>query len=315
MWPGLSAVASHWALGVTVSAVGADQPSAGTLLLLRHGQSVANAEGRFAGWLDVPLTTCGEQEAMRAAQLMAEHAVRPDVVHCSALIRSRRTAEIVLETLNLSWVPIRSTWRLNERHYGALQGRRKSDVRGAVSEQTFQHWRRAFHGRPPVSADQPDLPADPRYAAALPHGESLSDVQFRLMPYWEEAIAPDLRAGLVTLVVAHGSPLRALIMHLDAVGEAGIAMVNVPTGIPLRYDLDDHLLPRTPGGEYLDPAAAAAGAADVAAEGSPRSRRQRSDTHGDESRGDQFEGAGRGQGLGEQEGDQDDELHGPGLRW
>jgi 2,3-bisphosphoglycerate-dependent phosphoglycerate mutase len=249
-----------------------DASVGGTLVLVRHGQSVANAEERFAGWLDVPLTARGEREAIRAAQLMDENGLLPDVVHCSVLTRAKLTADIVLGTLDRSRVPIRPTWRLNERHYGALQGQRKSDVRGAVSEETFQYWRRAFRGRPPAADGQADLAGDPRYApvpaAGLPRGESLSDVQSRLMPYWDEAIVPDLRAGLVTLIVAHGSPLRALIMHLDAVGEAGIASVNVPTGIPLHYDLDDQLMPRTPGGAYLDPAAAVAGAAKVAAEGS-----------------------------------------------
>jgi 2,3-bisphosphoglycerate-dependent phosphoglycerate mutase len=245
----------------------------GTLVLLRHGQSSANAEERFAGWLDVPLTTRGEREAIRAAQLLQENGLVPDVVHCSELTRARMTADIVLRTLDRPGVPIRSTWRLNERHYGALQGKRKSDVRAAVSDETFRYWRRAFRGRPPAADDEVDLasddPRDPTVGATDGlRGESLFDVQTRLMPYWDEAIVPELRAGLVTLIVAHGSPLRALIMHLDAVSEADIASINVPTGIPLHYDLDDRLVPRTHGGEYLDPAAAVAGAARVAAEGS-----------------------------------------------
>ena len=250
-----------------------DEQPTRTLLLLRHGQSTANAEDRFAGWLDVPLTVRGKREAVRAAQLMDEHSVVPSVVHSSVLIRATRTADIVLGTLRRPWVPIHRTWRLNERHYGALQGRRKSEVRASVTEETFQHWRRAYRGRPPAGDNQSDLALDPRYALlpleldALPHSESLRDVQARLLPYWYEEIVPTLAASQVTLIVAHGSPLRALIMHLDQISESGIATVNVPTGIPLRYDLDEHLVPRTPGGVYLDPAAAIKGAAEVAAQG------------------------------------------------
>ena len=244
---------------------------AGTLLLVRHGQSLANAQDRFAGWLDVPLTARGEAEALRAAELIGGAAAFPDVVHTSVLTRSIRTADIVLDALGRSGLPTFRTWRLNERHYGALQGRHKAEVRAEVSEDTYQWWRRAFRGRPPAAAHDGGLAGDPRYAdvppGALPRAESLQDVATRLLPYWEEVIGPELTAGRTVLVVAHGSPLRALIMHLEGISEDGIAAVNVPTGIPLRFDFDTDLRPLAATGVYLDPAAAAAGAAEVAAQG------------------------------------------------
>lgn len=243
----------------------------GSLVLLRHGQSQANADDLFAGWLDVPLTERGEREAVRAADLMAEDGLLPDIVHTSLLGRSIRTADILLDRLGRSWVPTARTWRLNERHYGSLQGRNKASVRESVSDTTFRQWRRAFRGRPPLAEDTSDTERDPRYAllppSALPRGESLADVQERMLPYFIDTIAAQLYAGLTPLIVAHGSPLRALIMYLDGVGEREIAGVNVPTGVPLRYDLDSDLRPRSPGGSYLDPAAAIAGAAEVAAQG------------------------------------------------
>ncbi|MEP6562068.1 MAG: 2,3-bisphosphoglycerate-dependent phosphoglycerate mutase [Nakamurella sp.] len=243
----------------------------GTLLLLRHGQSQANADDVFAGWLDVPLTARGEYEAARAAQLLSEHSLMPDVVHTSLLTRSIRTAEIALATLNRPWLPTHRTWRLNERHYGALQGRAKTAVRASTTDVIFHQWRRAYRYPLPPANDLSGLLDDRRYALlppdALPRGEALCDVQARLLPYWCDTIAANLYGGLTTLVIAHGSPLRALIMHLDRLDEDAIASLNVPTGIPLRYDLDADLCPVTPGGVYLDPHAAAAGAAEVAAQG------------------------------------------------
>lgn len=243
----------------------------GTLLLLRHGQSQANADDVFAGWLDVPLTARGEHEAARAARLLSAHSLRPDVVHTSLLTRSIRTADIALATLSRPWLPTRRTWRLNERHYGALQGRHKTEVRASTTDDIFHRWRRAYQYPLPPANDLSGILDDRRYALlppdALPRGEDLCDVQARLLPYWYDTIAADLYSGRTALVIAHGSPLRALIMHLDRLSENAIASLNVPTGIPLRYDLDADLCPLTPGGVYLDPQAAVAGAAEVAAQG------------------------------------------------
>jgi len=249
----------------------AGERRSGSLLLVRHGQSQANADDLFAGWLDVPLTARGEHEAVRAADLMAENGLLPGAVHTSLLSRSIRTADILLGQLGRPWLPTQRTWRLNERHYGALQGRNKAAVRESVSDATFRQWRRAFRGRPPLADDSADIERDPRYARlppdALPRGESLADVQARMLPYFYDIIAGQLYSGLTPLIVAHGSPLRALIMHLDGIDEQEVAGLNIPTGVPLRYDLDAGLRPRIPGGTYLDPAAAIAGAAEVAAQG------------------------------------------------
>ncbi len=245
----------------------------GLLVLLRHGQSTANAAGEFSGWLDVPLTDRGRREAAAAAALLAEHALLPDVVHTSVLARAISTADIVGQELNRPWVATQRSWRLNERHYGALQGKSKAEVRGQVGDDTFNRWRRSYAERPPELAvnDPRSAADDPRYGQlppdALPTAESLGDVNARLLPYWQDAIARDLRLGLTTLVIAHGNSLRALVMHLDALTEREVALLNIPTGIPLHYDLDDCLQPTVRGGCYLDPAAAAAGADVVAQQG------------------------------------------------
>lgn len=244
-----------------------------TLVLLRHGQSTSNAADEFSGWLDVPLTDRGAQEARNAAQLLIGHHLLPDVVHTSVLTRAIDTAHLVLTELGRSWVPARRSWRLNERHYGALQGRGKAEVKAEVGADTYTRWRRSFTGTPPpLSPFDPAAAAlDPRYAHvppdALPATESLADVVDRLLPYWYDTIAPDLQAGRIPLIVAHGNSLRALIMHLDQLTTAQVETLNLPTGIPLRYDLDQAWRPRPPGGTYLDPAAAAAGIAEVAAQG------------------------------------------------
>lgn len=245
----------------------------GTLVLLRHGQSTANAAEEFSGWLDVSLTDRGRREAACAAALLAEHGLVPDVVHTSVLSRAISTAEIVRHELGRPWLPTRMSWRLNERHYGALQGRTKQSVLGHVGEEQFLSWRRSYADPPPAlpADDSRSAAADPRYAAlppdAVPSTESLADVAVRLLPYWQDVLAADLRGGLTTLVVAHGNSLRALVMHLDGMSETEIAGLDIPTGIPLRYDLDDALRPTLPGGRYLDPDAAAAGAAQVARQG------------------------------------------------
>jgi len=229
-------------------------PGSRHLLLLRHGQSTANAAEEFSGWIDVPLTGMGQREAVQAARLIAGHGLLPDTVHTSLLSRSVATAH-----LGLAWLPVRGSWRLNQRHYGALQGRSKRAVRQDVGDDTFSRWRRSYREPPPPLARHG--PGDPRddvrYAAlppdALPRGESLADVVGRLVPYWQDVPAADTSRGLVPLVVAHGNSLRALVMHLDRLGDAEVAALNIPTGVPLRYDLGEDLRPLLRGGSYLDP--------------------------------------------------------------
>ncbi|MCS0603703.1 2,3-bisphosphoglycerate-dependent phosphoglycerate mutase [Streptomyces sp. LP11] len=246
---------------------------AGTLLLLRHGRSTTNAAGRFTGWTDVPLASEGVHEAERAARLLARDGLLPDVVHTSLLRRSIRSADIVLAGLDRQWIPAQRSWRLNERQYGALTGRRKHDVRAEAGAGLYDHWRRSLHGRPaPLPApDLVRLRADPRYATlrpdAVPAVESQADVTARVVPYWADVLAPRLRTGAVVLVVAHGNSLRALVTVLDGLDEAGVQRLDIPTGAPLRYDFDPDLRSVARGGTYLDPGAARAGAAAVAAEG------------------------------------------------
>jgi 2,3-bisphosphoglycerate-dependent phosphoglycerate mutase len=244
-----------------------------TLLLLRHGQSEANSEDSFSGWLDVPLSDRGRREAARAGELLSEHGLLPDVVHTSVLSRAIDTADIALAVLRRPRVPTRRSWRLNERHYGALQGRSRAAVREEVGDELLARWRRSYDAAPPpLSADDPSAAwRDPRYAAqpagVLPATEALCDVRARVVPYWRDVIVTDLRAGRLPLVVAHGNSLRALVMYLDGLTPEEIRSVNIPTGVPLRYDLDRALRPVLRGGTYLDPHAAAAGIAEVAAQG------------------------------------------------
>jgi len=244
-----------------------------TLLLLRHGQSEANSADSYSGWLDVPLSARGRREAVRAGELLLEHGLLPDVVHTSLLSRAIDTADLTLAALRRPRVLTRRSWRLNERHYGTLQGRSRAAVRAEVGDELFDRWRRSYDAAPPpLPAEDPTAAwRDPRYAsqpaAVLPATEALCDVRARVLPYWRDVIAADLRADRLPLVVAHGNSLRALIMHLDDLTPEEIRSVNVPTGVPLRYDLDARLRPRVRGGTYLDPQAAAAGAAEVAAQG------------------------------------------------
>jgi 2,3-bisphosphoglycerate-dependent phosphoglycerate mutase len=244
----------------------------GTLVLLRHGESVWNAENLFTGWVDVPLSDKGQSEARRGGELLAEAGLLPDLVHTSVLRRAIATANIALDRCDRHWIPVRRDWRLNERHYGALQGKNKKQTLERYGEDQFMLWRRSYDTPPPPidPADEYSQSGDPRYAslgANLPRTECLADVVARLMPYWTQAIVPDLRAGATVLLAAHGNSLRALVKHLDGISDTAIAGLNIPTGVPLRYDLDDDLRPTNPGGTYLDPAAAAQSIAAVANQG------------------------------------------------
>src|SRR5262245_17414213 len=243
-----------------------------TLVLLRHGESEWNVKGLFTGWVDVNLSPTGEEEARRGGQLLVEAGLRPDVVHTSVLTRAIRTANLALETADLLWLPVQRSWRLNERHYGALQGKDKAQTRAEFGDEQFMLWRRSYDVPPPPLADDDPLSqaGDPRYAMLpgelLPRTECLRDVVARMLPYWYDAIVPDIAAGRMVLVVAHGNSLRALVKHLDGISDANISELNIPTGMPLLYELDDAFRPTGPG-RYLDPEAAAAGAAAVAAQG------------------------------------------------
>jgi 2,3-bisphosphoglycerate-dependent phosphoglycerate mutase len=236
----------------------------GTLVLLRHGESEWNQKNLFTGWVDVDLTPKGEDEARRGGELLVDHDLLPDVLHTSLQRRAIRTAQLALDTADRLWIPVRRSWRLNERHYGALQGKDKAQTLAEFGEEQFMLWRRSYDVPPPPLPIDDEFSQfhDPRYATlppeARPRTECLADVVVRMIPYWYDDIVPDLLAGRTVLVAAHGNSLRALIKHLDDMDEATVVGLNVPTGIPLRYDLDDDLRPLTSGGHYLDPEAAAA---------------------------------------------------------
>jgi 2,3-bisphosphoglycerate-dependent phosphoglycerate mutase len=240
-----------------------------TLILLRHGQSEWNKSNQFTGWVDVRLTEQGEAEAARGGELLAEAGLLPDVVHTSVLSRAIQTADIALDTADRLWIPVKRSWRLNERHYGALQGKDKAQTLAEFGQEQFMLWRRSFDVPPPALADDDTYSqvGDPRYAGIdVPRTESLKLVIDRMLPYWHAEIVPDLLAGKTVLVAAHGNSLRALVKHLDGISDADIAELNIPTGIPLVDRLDENLAPLG-AGEYLDPEAAAAGAAAVASQG------------------------------------------------
>ncbi|WFE26483.1 phosphoglyceromutase [Solwaraspora sp. WMMD791] len=245
----------------------------GTLVLLRHGESEWNAKNLFTGWVDVDLTAKGEAEARRGGELLAQHNLLPDIVHTSVLRRAIRTSELALHTADRGWIPVRRSWRLNERHYGALQGKNKKQTLEEYGEEQFMLWRRSYDTPPPPIADDDDWSqvGEARYRELppelMPRTECLADVVARMLPYWYDAIVPDLLAGRQVLVAAHGNSLRALVKHLDGISDEAIAKLNIPTGIPLRYDLDGALRPINAGGDYLDPDAAAAAAAAVANQG------------------------------------------------
>ena len=247
-------------------------PSPYTLILLRHGESDWNQKNLFTGWVDVRLSEKGRTEAAHAGELLAAGGLLPEVLHTSVLTRAIQTADLALETADRLWIPVRRSWRLNERHYGALQGLDKAETQQKYGNEQFMLWRRSFDVPPPVLADDAQFSqvGDPRYAdltdAELPRTECLKDVIARMLPYWHSDIIPDLATGKVVLVTAHGNSLRALVKHLDGISDDDIAALNIPTGIPLVYRLGEDFMPLGPG-EYLDPEAAAAGAAAVAAQG------------------------------------------------
>ncbi|MFM7616442.1 MAG: phosphoglyceromutase [Actinomycetes bacterium] len=239
-----------------------------TLILLRHGQSVWNLENLFTGWVDVDLSDRGVDEAGRAGVQLAEADLRPDVLHTSLQKRAIRTAELALHACDRQWIPVRRSWRLNERHYGALQGKDKKQTADEFGIEQVKVWRRAYAvPPPPLALDDPGHPRfDPRYAGlpadVLPASECLADVVARMLPYWYDGIVPDLVAGHTTLVTAHGNSLRALVKHLDGISDDEIVDLNIPTGQPLVYDLAEDLT--VTGRRYLDPEAAAAEAERVA---------------------------------------------------
>jgi 2,3-bisphosphoglycerate-dependent phosphoglycerate mutase len=244
-----------------------------TLVLLRHGESEWNAKGLFTGWVDVGLSETGAQEAVTGGQLLARSEVRPDTVHTSVLTRAIQTAHLALEEAGLLWLPVQRSWRLNERHYGALQGKDKAATRREFGDEQFMLWRRSYDVPPPPIPDDDPLSQadDPRYAGLppelRPRTECLKDVVARMLPYWYDAVVPDLNDGKTALIVAHGNSLRALVKHLDGIGDAAIAELNIPTGIPLVYELDDAFRPAVHGGRYLDPEAAAEAAEAVKNQG------------------------------------------------
>ena len=240
-----------------------------TLILLRHGHSEWNAKNLFTGWVDVDLNDQGREEAVRGGQLLKDKGLLPTVVHTSVLRRAITTANLALDAADRHWIPVRRDWRLNERHYGALQGLDKAATRDKYGDEQFMLWRRSFDTPPPPIevGSEFDQTHDPRYAGIeVPRTECLKDVIVRFMPYWEGAIRDDLTAGETVLVVAHGNSLRGLVKHLDGISDEDIAALNIPTGQPLVYELGDDFMPTGPG-EYLDPEAAAAAAAAVANQG------------------------------------------------
>jgi 2,3-bisphosphoglycerate-dependent phosphoglycerate mutase len=226
----------------------ADRP-AHRLVLLRHGESEWNQLNLFTGWWDAPLTPLGESQATGAGRLMADRGIAPDVVHTSLQTRAIHTTELALREMGRSWIPVRRDWRLNERHYGDLTGRNKRETRERFGEEQLLLWRRSYDVPPP--AIEPDNPFNPnddeRYAQVpageLPLTECLKDVVARLLPWWDEVGAPDLRRGLTVLVGAHGNSLRALVKHLDGISDTDIVGLNIPTGEPLVYELGDDLQP------------------------------------------------------------------------
>lgn len=243
-----------------------------TLILLRHGNSIWNQENLFTGWVDVDLSELGRSEAKRAGELLDQSGLKPDLLYTSRLKRAINTANIALDVANRGWIDVKRSWRLNERHYGALQGKDKAQTLAEYGPEQFQIWRRSFDVPPPPIEDdnQYSQAKDERYAdlgSAIPKTECLKDVLIRMMPLWDQEIKPDLASGKTVLITAHGNSLRALVKHLDGISDDEISELNIPTGMPLVYRLNQEFEPLVVGGEYLDPEAAAAGAAAVANQG------------------------------------------------
>ncbi|MBC9953843.1 phosphoglyceromutase [Leucobacter sp. cx-42] len=242
-----------------------------TLILLRHGQSEWNEKNLFTGWVDCRLTEKGKGEAAAAGKLLADAGVLPDVLFTSLLSRAIQTSNLALDNADRLWIPVKRSWRLNERHYGALQGLDKAETLEKYGEDQFMEWRRSFDTPPPALEDSSEWSQanDPRYNGIdgeRPQTECLQDVIKRLVPYWEGEILPELNSGKTVLVTAHGNSLRALVKHLEGISDEDIASLNIPTGMPLVYEINEDGTP-TGKGRYLDPEAAAAGAAAVAAQG------------------------------------------------
>jgi 2,3-bisphosphoglycerate-dependent phosphoglycerate mutase len=246
-----------------------------TLVMLRHGQSSWNLENLFTGWVDVDLTELGRDEARQGGTDLRAAGLRPDLLHTSVQVRAIRTAELALEVCERSWIPVRRSWRLNERHYGDLQARNKKDTAEEYGADMVKVWRRSYDvPPPPLSVDDPRWGFDARYADlprdVLPASECLKDVLERMLPWWYDAIVPDLRSGATVLVAAHGNSLRSLVKHLEGMSAEDVVELNLPTGEPLVYELDEQLQPaHTPGpgglrGRYLDPERALAKANAVA---------------------------------------------------
>jgi len=242
------------------------------LILLRHGESEWNAKNLFTGWVDVELSEKGLVEAARGGQLLKEANLLPDVLHTSLLKRAINTADIALKNCGRSGIPTKRSWRLNERHYGALQGQDKAATLKEYGEEQFQLWRRSFDVPPPAIADddQYSQKNEEKYAnlgEQLPKTECLKDVVARVVPYLTGEVMDDLKSGKTVLITAHGNSIRAIVKFLDQISDADIAAVNIPTGIPLLYELNEKFEPITKGGRYLDPEAAKAAIAAVANQG------------------------------------------------
>ena len=242
------------------------------LILLRHGESEWNAKNLFTGWVDVALSDKGRAEATRGGQLLKEANLLPDVLHTSLLTRAINTADIALASAGVVGIPVKRSWRLNERHYGALQGKDKAATLKEYGAEQFQLWRRSFDVPPPPIADddQYSQKNDPKYAnldGPLPKTECLKDVVARVIPYLNDEIKSDLVSGKVVLITAHGNSIRAIVKYLDDISDTDIAGVNIPTGIPLLYELNESFAPIAKGGRYLDPEAAKAAIEAVANQG------------------------------------------------
>ena len=228
--------------------------------MLRHGQSEWNAKNLFTGWVDVPLSDQGRQEATHGGELMKQENILPDIVFTSLLRRAIMTANLSLDAADRHWIPVKRSWRLNERHYGALQGKDKKAIRDEYGDEQFMLWRRSYSTPPPEIelGSEFSQDTDPRYSGEpIPRTECLEQVLERLLPYWDQEIVPELKSGKTVMVAAHGNSLRAIVKHLDQISDEDISGLNIPTGVPLYYELDENLQPVKKGGTYLDPDAEA----------------------------------------------------------